>query len=106
MEPKQKVVIDCERRKTLVHIYEVKILLTKKKEKLWYGWLIRAIYNLVIVNVGFVCNTHSLYGCLSTKNCDMDDDHHREIPFLECSTEDTYSLAISIRTRFLFTTKD
>ena len=40
--------------------------------KLWYGWLIRAI-NLVIVNVGFVCNTYSLYGCWSTKNCDMDD---------------------------------
>ena len=39
--------------------------------KLWYGWLIRAI-NLVIVNVGFVCNTYSLYGCWSTKNCDMD----------------------------------
>ena len=32
----------------------------------------RAI-NLVIVNVGFVCNTYSLYGCWTTKNCDMDD---------------------------------
>ena len=34
--------------------------------------VIRAI-NLVIVNVGFVCNMYSSYGCWSTKNCDMDD---------------------------------
>ena len=52
-EPKEKVVIDCESRKRLVHIYEVNLV----KQKLWYGWLIRVI-NLVIVYQGFVCTVY------------------------------------------------
>ena len=47
MEPKRKVVIDCESRKSLVHIYEVNLV----KQKLWYEWLIR-VFNLVIVYLG------------------------------------------------------
>ena len=59
--------MDCKSRKRLVHIYEVTLV----KQKFWYGWLIRAI-NLVIVYLGFVCNTYSLFGCWSNKHCGMD----------------------------------
>ena len=71
MEPKEKVVIGCVSRKRLVHIYEVNLVNNNKKKIV--VWMIITAINLVIVKVGFVCNTYSLYGCWTTKNCDMDD---------------------------------
>ena len=61
MEPKEKVVIDCESRKRLEHIYEVNFVKKKKKKKI-VVWMVIGATNLIIVNVGFVCNTYSLYG--------------------------------------------
>ena len=59
MEPKEKVLIDCEGSKRLVHIYGVYEIKKNWSNKI-VVWVVNQGFNLVIVYLDFVCNTVNL----------------------------------------------